>query len=138
MVRPRASAELLMLDGGGGRDRSERVAGPTLLWTSRGEAASTLRLEGVTSRSEALKIAKSGRVSSTVEHQAVPASFLSPPGPGTVSPALSAEPALTVSAPAKSPWLLKSGRGESGTWAARSGVPEVNRREPRRRIGRSL
>ncbi len=71
-------------DAGRGRrrwDRSERVAGPTLLWTSRGEQL-TLRLEGVTSRSEALKIAKSGRVSSTVEHQAVPASFLSPPAPG--------------------------------------------------------
>ncbi|MFI6880112.1 hypothetical protein ACIBL6_42380 [Streptomyces sp. NPDC050400] len=55
-----------MLDEDGRRwNRSERVAGPTLLWT-RGEQL-TLRLEGVTSRSEALKIAESGRVE-RVEH----------------------------------------------------------------------
>ncbi|WP_399928587.1 hypothetical protein [Streptomyces kanamyceticus] len=47
-----------MRDEGGGRwTRSERTAGPTLLWT-RGQAL-TLRLEGVASRDRALDIAES-------------------------------------------------------------------------------
>ncbi|MFG3367940.1 hypothetical protein ACIPWY_28340 [Streptomyces sp. NPDC090032] len=49
-----------MLDGNGDRwTRSERTAGPTLLWTRRQEM--TLRLEGVDSRERAMEIARSVR-----------------------------------------------------------------------------
>ncbi|MEW2165341.1 hypothetical protein AB0912_20455 [Streptomyces sp. NPDC007084] len=47
-----------LLDGDGDRFvRSERTAGPTLLWMRRGEV--TLRLEGVSSKARALEIARS-------------------------------------------------------------------------------
>lgn len=52
---------LWLVDEDGDRfTRTERTAGPTLLWIHRGGGASvTLRLEGVASKERALKIAKS-------------------------------------------------------------------------------
>ncbi|MFJ2831764.1 hypothetical protein ACIPC1_30095 [Streptomyces sp. NPDC087263] len=50
--------ELWLVDGHGDRfTRSQRTAGPTLLWTHGGDM--TLRLEGVASRSRAVEIARS-------------------------------------------------------------------------------
>ncbi|QFZ74698.1 hypothetical protein GFH48_16775 [Streptomyces fagopyri] len=47
-----------LVDASGGRvTRSERTAGPTLLWTRGGEV--TLRLEGVASKARAVEIARS-------------------------------------------------------------------------------
>lgn len=47
-----------LIDASGGRfTRSERTAGPTLLWTRGGEV--TLRLEGVASKARAVEIARS-------------------------------------------------------------------------------
>ncbi|MET7516188.1 hypothetical protein ABZS88_22445 [Streptomyces sp. NPDC005480] len=49
-----------MLDGNGDRwTRSERTAGPTLLWTRRQQV--TLRLEGIDSQQRAMEIARSVR-----------------------------------------------------------------------------
>jgi len=58
--RPHLLSFWLIGDDGGRFTRTERTAGPTLLWIHRGGGASvTLRLEGVASKERALKIAKS-------------------------------------------------------------------------------
>ncbi|MFE3034599.1 hypothetical protein ACFXKY_23520 [Streptomyces canus] len=58
--RPHLLSFWLIGDDGHRFTRTERTAGPTLLWIDRGGGASvTLRLEGVASKERALKIARS-------------------------------------------------------------------------------
>ncbi|MGK3941350.1 hypothetical protein [Streptomyces sp. WSLK1-4] len=58
--RPHVLGLWLVDDEGDRFTRTERTAGPTLLWIHRGGGASvTLRLEGVASKERALRIAKS-------------------------------------------------------------------------------
>ena len=61
--RPHLLSFWLVDDDGNRFTRTERTAGPTLLWIHRGGGASvTLRLEGVASKERALRIARSLRV----------------------------------------------------------------------------